>query len=393
MEIRTLASTSADGRVLNQEVIMDFSGKMAGICYTKESLDEIWREPREKVLKLAKNSLESNNHDVFGHENITLFIGRAPRILAMVLNNEGYFNASEKSGRQTAIELFGLEKVFFEKWKDRLSVLIAKKYPDMDKKMIEKCASQNASYLISIFTPSVDMIYSTSIQQINYIVGWMREFVARTDFQTEFEEKLALVYSEFIRKLDPNLIIPGLIDPDSSGFSLFGKRERADEWGENYSFSYYGSFAELAEVQLLPSQIFKKIHYEFSFFDSKHALPGYFPFYVPIIIEDSEYEREWLADAEILMDFYPQGMMVRINERGTCEDFVLKCSKMLCGQVQLEACTRTASTLSHYFWGTKDKEVRKYLRPYVNLPRCNSFCNSCDHPCFWGPDRVFSRLV
>jgi len=74
MEIKTLASTSSDGRVLNQGVIMDFSGKMAGICYMKETLDEIMHEPEERTLKRATNTLERKHHSVFGHESVTLYL-------------------------------------------------------------------------------------------------------------------------------------------------------------------------------------------------------------------------------------------------------------------------------------------------------------------------------
>ena len=51
MEIRTLAATSADGRALNQEVITDFSGKMAGVCYMKGSFDDLMREGSRAKVK------------------------------------------------------------------------------------------------------------------------------------------------------------------------------------------------------------------------------------------------------------------------------------------------------------------------------------------------------
>lgn len=45
MKIRTLATSSADGRALNTGSILEFSGKLAGICQDTKNIREILSEP------------------------------------------------------------------------------------------------------------------------------------------------------------------------------------------------------------------------------------------------------------------------------------------------------------------------------------------------------------
>ena len=53
---------------------------------------------------------------------------------------------------------------------------------------ILKLAQENARYLVTVFMPT-QMIYSTSLRQINYIASWMKEYIKNA--KGEFEEKLA----------------------------------------------------------------------------------------------------------------------------------------------------------------------------------------------------------
>ena len=393
MEIKTLACSSLDGRVLNQEVIMDFSGKMAGICCTSEDLDVIMNEPMEHTIQRAVSTLANYRHSVFGHGTVTLYLEGIPKILAIILNNEGLYNTSENSARYMEVKTSGEEQELYEKWKGIFTHLIQEKYPNMDEEMVKKYALENACYLISIFTPSTNMAYTTNVQQLNYMYGWMKDFVKATAAKppeklSQFDVRLSAVFSEFICKMNKNLIIPGLLDPKKRGFSLFAKRDRDEEWGENYCINYFGSFAQLAQAQL-----HRALNYEFRFIDFAGLLSSNQGFFIPAILYGGRYEKDWLDDAEKLEANIPQGTMININERGTCENFVLKCSECLCGQAQLEICVQTASTLNQYYWRTHSDTVRKYLDPYVNLPRCKSFDMECKRPCFWGADYAFKRLV
>ena len=88
-------------------------------------------------------------------------------------------------------------------------------------------------------------------------------------------------------------------------------------------------------------------------------------FYVPPIIKGTDLEKEWLKDISSLEDLFPQGMLVKVNERGTIENFVLKCTERICGAAQLEIMNQTIETMDKYINAVKDDKVLyNYLLPY-----------------------------
>jgi len=82
-------------------------------------------------------------------------------------------------------------------------------------------------------------------------------------------------------------------------------------------------------------------------------------YYVPKIIRDTEFEEEWLRDITSLEEFYPQGMLIKVNERGTVENFVLKCTERLCGAAQLEIMEQTRNTMDKYLSAVENNSVIK----------------------------------
>ncbi len=50
--------------------------------------------------------------------------------------------------------------------------------------------------------------------------------------------------------------------------------------------------------------------------------------------------KEWLKDIS-LKEFFHKECLVQVNERGTIENFVLKCMECLCGFSQLEIMQET----------------------------------------------------
>ena len=108
-------------------------------------------------------------------------------------------------------------------------------------------------------------------------------------------------------------------------------------------------------------------------------------YYVPPIIAGTKLEKEWLQDISSLKEFFPQGMLVQVNERGTIENFVLKCMERLCGFSQLEIMQETKNIMNKYLEATKDKpELYQYLLPYSRGARCTFPGWKCDSPCVFG---------
>ncbi len=150
----------------------------------------------------------------------------------------------------------------------------------------------------------------------------------------EFSTKLKKAMKEFLEAL-PDLKVEKL-NPRIKGtkLSLFAKRDRAEEFGENYSTTYLASFAQLAQAQR-----HRTLAYEIDIAKKARIL------FSIRIIRGTELEKEWLKDISSLEEYYPQGMLVKVNERGTVENFILKCTERLCGAAQLEIMEQTVITI------------------------------------------------
>ena len=372
MEIKVIASTKV-GYVMPKDEAVDFSGKSAGICYLPDTLETLFAEAPEKTQRRADGNIKSGHHSVFGHPTYNLSLEGIPKILAMILNNEKIYNTSEKSARYTHMEPSPQEKELYEKWIEIFKEQILTQYPKFEDKRALKLAQENARYLISVFTPATVMEYTVNFGQLNYIINWAKDYIKNAEENT-FSIKLKETFKEFLAAM-PDLEIEGLDSRNKNrNFSLFAQRKnRNEEFGENYSVTYLASFAQLAQAQR-----HRTLSYEITLLDE----PKY---YVPPIIAGTNLEKEWLKDISSLKEFFPQGMLVQGNERGTIENFVLKCMERLCGFSQLEIMQETKNIMNKYLEATKDKpELYQYLLPYSRGARCTFPGWKCDSPCVFG---------
>ncbi len=380
MKIKVIASTKV-GYELPKEEALDFSGKSAGICYLPDTIETLFLEPKEKTRRRYKMNLESGHHSVFGHATYNLILEGVPKIIAMILNNEKIYNTSEKSARYTKMQPSNKEKVLYEKWIEIYKEIISKEYPKIEEKRVQKLAQENARYLISVFTPATIMEYTVSFQQLNFIVSWFEDYIEKEP-ENNFSKQLKSAMREFLKAL-PDLKVEKL-NPRIKGkpLSLFAKRERKEEFGENYCTTYLASFSELAQAQR-----HRTLYYEISLLDK----PRY---YIPPIIRNTELENKWIKDISSLEEYYPQGMLLKINERGTLENFVLKCTERLCGAAQLEIMKQTEETMNKYLEATKNDEViHNYLLPYSKGARCTFPGWKCTMPCVFGGKDAMSRKI
>ena len=385
MKIKVIASTKV-GYVLSKEEAVDFSGKSAGICYLPDTVETLFAEPAEKTQRRANGNIKSGHHSVFGHPTYNLCFEGIPKILAMILNNEKMYNTSEKSARYTHMEPSPQEKELYEKWIQIFSEQISLNYPNFEEKRVKKLAQENARYLISVFTPATVMEYTVNFGQLNYIINWAKDFVAGNVEMAQnetFKIKLKQCLEEFLQAM-PDLEVEGLNSSlKKRSFSLFAKRKnRYEEFGENYSVNYLASFAQLAQAQR-----HRTLSYEMTLLDK----PQY---YVPPIIKNTKLEEQWNRDISSLAEFYPQGMLVHVNERGTIENFVLKCTERLCGAAQLEIMEQTKEIMDRYLEAINEKpELYNYLLPYSNGARCTFPGWKCNSPCIFGGKNAMNRIV
>lgn len=380
MKIEVIASTKV-GYVLPKEEAVDFPGKSAGICYLPDTVETLFAETPEKTQRRANSNLESGHHSVFGHPTYNLILEGIPKIIAMILNNEKIYNTSEKSARYTKMEPSEKEKCLYEKWIEIYKNVISKEYPKFDEKRVQKLAQENARYLISVFTPATIMEYTVSFEQLNFIISWFEDYI-KNEPETAFSRKLKVAMQEFLAEM-PDVKVEKL-NPRVKGtkLSLFAKRKREEEFGENYCTTYLATFAELAQAQR-----HRTLSYEITLQENPQ-------FYVPKIIKGTEFEIQWLEDIQSLKDNYPQGMLIEINERGTVENFVLKCTERLCGAAQLEIMEQTKKTMEKYMEEVEENsEIYNYLLPYSKGARCTFPGWKCNSPCIFGGKDAMNRKI
>lgn len=393
IEIKILPNyfLNSDGS-FNKDDAISLDGKIAGICYDKEGFSHLEGESKEKTNRRVDMTINNGHHSVYGHTMISFDIKNLPKALAMVLNNEHEYNTSEKSLRYTPVlsnEIITYnEERLYNKWMSIFESKIREKYGNFySNYRISKLAQENARYLVTVFTPT-EMIYTTSLRQINYIASWMDEFIREADMNNLFERKLSMFMDEFVNELDEvNVLDDRLMGNEKQRkISLFGKDlgSQDDYFGNVYSTNYKGSLAQLAQAQR-----HRTLDYKLEFLDDKE-------FYIPPIIEDDDFlVKEWLSDMNLVGDVTPQGELVNINETGKYEDFILKCKERLCSASQLEIMRQTRDTLIKYkeYLEKSNNPLSNDIIKYTHGARCTFPDFTCTEDCKFSEGKRLIRKI
>jgi hypothetical protein len=383
----------SDGTFDKDEAIK-LSGKIAGICYDKEGFSHLEQEPEEKTMRRVNMTLNNGHHSVYDHITLNLNLQNIPKILAMVLNNEHQYTTSEKSARYTPVVrgedgvITCEEERLYNKWLEIFKIKIKSQYGNIysDSK-IQKLAQENARYLVTVFMPT-QMIYSTSLRQINYLASWMENYILNHNSDNVFEARLAFSMEEFINQLiEKNILVEGLMTNDKKRkLSLFGTDldKKEEHFGDVYSTTYKGSLAQVAQAQR-----HRTIDYQIEILDEKEY------FIPPIIADDKCLVEEWLYDMQRVRDVMPQGELVRINEVGKYDDFILKCKERLCSAAQLEIMLQTRETLLNYKKALEksNSPLAKDIVKYSHGARCTFPDFTCSSDCKFKEGKTLVRKI
>lgn len=387
MRINILGSTCPDF-VLDKQEVLRFAGLVASVSRSANVLN--FKEPNEKTMQRVQKCIAYEHFSILEHITFNLYLDGIPKILAMIINNEKAYSTTERSFRYTKVLLNTPDSQLYQKWLPIFQAQISKVYPEIPASQAELLAQENARYLISVFAPTTSMVYTVNFRQLCYIIGWMRQYVVSPSADS-FSLKVKEVLKKFLntRILDTDvcfneLAISNVTQPHRS-LSLFASIKRHDEFGENYCITYPASFAYLAQAQR-----HRTIKYEFAWWKKTHHY-----FTPPIIVRDEDLSSEWQNDIKSLKTFYPQGMLIDINERGSLDDFILKCMERLCGHAQIEIVRRTKNTLDYFSRLFEKTKPDLYLRlaPYINGPRCTFPGYECKNPCMWKGKHALKRIV
>lgn len=378
----------------DKEKAMKLSGQIAGVCYDKEGFSHLENESEEKTMRRVKMTLENGHHSVYDHISISFNLQNIPKILAMVLNNEHQYTTSEKSARYTPVVrgdesiITEAEEKLYNKWIDIFKKKIHASYGDIyNESKIQKLAQENARYLVTVFMPT-QMIYTTTLRQINYIASWMQEYINHASMDNSFEVRLVVYMSQFINELDKiNVLEDGLMKNEKyRSISLFGKNllNKEEIFGDVYSTHYKGTFAQIAQAHR-----HRTLDYQIELLDKKEF------FIPPIIMDEPVLVNEWLADMELVKVVNPQGELVVINEQGKYEDFILKCKERLCTAAQLEIMQQTKETLLKYKSSLEkiNHPLAHDIEKYSHGARC-TFCDfQCSSDCKFKEGKKLVRKI
>ncbi len=385
---------SDDGK-FNTESALNFSGKVAGICYDKEGFNHLINEPVDKTNRRIDMTLNNGHHSVYDHVNISFNMQNIPKIMAMIINNEHEYTTSEKSARYTPVVrgessiITEREELLYNKWVELLKPIIKSKYGYIyNDSKINKLAQENARYLVTVFMPT-QMVYTTSLRQINYIASWMDKYIKENSNATdEFNVKLISSMKEFINELDRlNILIPGLLKNEKErSLSLFGSNlsNIREQFGNAYNIIYTGSFAELAQAQR-----HRTIDYKMEMSkDKSYFIP-------PIISDDQMLVDEWLNDINSVSHINPQGELILINELGKYDDFILKCKERLCSAAQLEIMRQTRDNLLRYKNALEENgdPLALDIASYCHGARCTFPDFTCNSNCGFNEGKTLTRKI
>lgn len=382
-----------DDKTFNKEEALMLSGKIAGICYDKEGFTHLDNEDVAKTKRRIDMTLNNGHHSVYDHINISFNIKNFPKILAMIINNEHQYTTSEKSARYTPVvrdddAISEQEEILYNKWLEIFKDKITLKYGDVYSPLkIKKLAQENARYLVSVFMPT-EMVYTTSLRQINYIVSFLISYKEKASVDDLLAQRLIPKIDEFISCLrDLNVLDEGLLKNEKNrSISLFGYdlENKEEYFKDTYATNYKASLAELAQAQR-----HRTLDYQMEF------LPNKSYFVPPIIEDDLKLKEEWLHDMESVGDKFPQGELVLIRETGKYEDFILKCKERLCSCAQLEIMQRERATLLKYqdYLNKENNPLKDDIKKYTRGARCTFPDFTCSSDCHFKEGKTLTRKI
>jgi hypothetical protein len=423
-------------------------------------------QDKDKALARFNATSQTGHHSISDHIKIEILFENISKALAIVLNSLQDYATSEKSGRYTEMQGSTEQEVkLYNKWKDIFRSKILEEYPETDDSMLEqkikawvnkdeslksyidrlsikdgkledtnidikiskqletikntnktlpsvKLAQENARYVLSVFTRSTTMGYTTSLRQWNYIYDWCMKYLDVYFYRENklwlkeenrqasyFEEQLFLDLQDLAEFLYNNIYIEQLRDTKNRCFdfltTLSGEYYHPmsyytpadDVIADSYQVSYYGSFVQIAQAER-----HRTLKY-FIKYDEDLQM-----YYTPEIIKGTKYEEEWLNDLKSISYLVPQATQVLIIETGHISDFVLKCEERLCKRAQLEVMKQTKATAERFYNNSDNLSSagKVYMSKFVdrngNIQTKCQMLGTCHEPCNKVTDALSRRI-
>lgn len=380
---------------------MNYQGQIGGICYNEDGLEASFKEPLERTEKRVDRTTFSEHQTVFEHINIGFHLQNSPKFLLMMLNNEHQYTTSERSLRYTAMkedasiteEMFAL----YDKWNEIFFTKIKKRYGHCKSdSQIRKLAQENSRYLLPV-TMSTEMVHTIPLAQLNRVMGYILDYIENgvNGEKDNLHEQMVPHLNKFYEELSSAGVLDERLlstNRKHRSLSIFGTNlsETKINFGDTYSTTYWASFVYLAQNQRHRTQYCQM---------EREKRKNYTLYFTPPIIEDDLFlSWEWEADMYHLVEKYNsvlQGEMVRISEKGTLDNFILKMKERLCSSAQLEIAMQTKETRDRYYNALLEKNspLAAKLEPYMRGARCTFPDYDCPKDCGFKEGKTLVRKI
>lgn len=408
-----------DGKFDKKRALID-AGVKAGICYRDGSVEDIKAQDSEQVLiNRARNAIKSEHLTPLEHTTVGLEITGIPKIMCMLLNNQSQLVTCERSLRYTEVvnneqtNISDLEVTLYNKWLKIFIDVITENYWQQFYKMaeincknnpnknnltdpkkiaannIKKRSQENARYLITVFMPTT-MAHTVPWAQINRVACYMHELINRPN-KTELQELLVPYMEEFINQLNELDVLDEDFFSNRKQIKLslfaddnpFSGINLPNSYGPSFSYNFNPSFASFAQFHR-----HRSLRFEMQLMDN-------FECYIPPILESYDnLKEEWIKDMNKVLEYYPQGQLIRANINGSLYSLINYVGKeRACQCAQLETHDiYLYSMLSDIYDGLRTNpnyiSLAKELEPYLGKERCMQKTYTCPKSChFADPHR------
>ncbi len=423
-----------DGKI-DLRAAFRYAGIKAAWCYkpdtaTPESIREM---PESELIRMGMDTFINDHGTPKEHQEISVEIIGLPKVLCMILNDEHFSSACERSFRYTKVKVSDaiseIEIDLYNKWLkifndvlwDKYSktfLMEAKRKIEAEKKMgaqnkteadIEKAArtaarkiaQENARNFIGILVP-------TSIAYTTPWCEWQKIYVKLKDMvehpRSDIERLAVPSAKELMKALVDNRIVVStkeavLLYPDVQEkivdgrdilfkdnkhvkLALFGSHPEISPFDKPDEF---GSFVDVTSTCSI-SSIGQRLRHRTGKWTMRELEE--YTFITPPFIRGMSYQYEYEMDMMLVKGVFPQGQNVEVNMRMALEDvFNYVGKERACNRAQWETENWYVKELVPRIIKGLDgkpeyaKERQIIIKWYLDKCRCQSPDYNCPTPC------------
>lgn len=424
---------AADGKI-DLKAAFRYAGIKAAWCYKPgtASPESIREMPESELIRMGMDTFINDHGTPREHQEISVEITGLPKVLCMILNDEHFSSACERSLRYTLVKAGGpisdIEIDLYNKWLKIFNDVLwdkfsdsflkeAKRKIDAERKMgaqktdadIEKAAKtaarriaqENARNFVGILVPT-SIAYTTPWCEWQKLYRKLEDMVKNP--RSDIERLAVPSAKELMKELVDNRIVVStkeavLLYPDVQAKITDG-RDILYKDNKNVKLALFGSHPELSPFDkpdefgssvivtstCSVSSIAQRLRHRSAIWTMRELEE--YSFVTPPFIKGTPYEHEYEMDMMLVRGLFPQGQNVETNMRATLENIFNYIDKeRACNRAQWETedwfvndlVPRIVAGLEGKPEYAHDRET--IMSWYLDKCRCQSPDYTCPNPC------------